>query len=118
MTAKFWVGAQSDAELEPKHIGQTIMLEHFSYVGGSDRDQTYALNVHVGILAGFTEMRGRGVYRLEEIGYQGDGRIEYPDLSLHDSLTLVVVFQDGAEINVREKDFGSVWIHDTKEATR
>lgn len=114
---KFWIGPHGDDELQPEHLGRTLMLEHFSHVGSGPTGRTYSLNVHVGILAGFTEQRGRGVYGLGDVGYQGDGRIEYPDLSLHDQLTLVIVFEDGNQITIREKDFASVWIHD-KEVTQ
>lgn len=119
MTAKFWVGAQGDAELEPKHIGRIVMLEVFSPNHSKETEsREFALNVHVGELAGYTEIRGRGSYGIGEVGYQSDGAIEYPDLSMHEGLSLRVLFVDGRKIDISEEVFASVWIHDAKEATR
>lgn len=116
MSAKFWIGAQGDAELEPEHIGRIVMLEVFSPSHGKRTDsRDYVLNVHVGELAGYTEIRGRGTYRMSEIGYQSDGVIEYPDLSVHEAFSLRVIFTDGRAIDVHEEAFASVWLAPTKE---
>lgn len=114
--AAFWLGHEGALELE--HIGRLITVDLYAAIPfGATKDTTQLeMTTYMGRLAGFTESRGRATYGRDDLGYQGDGVMQYPDLSVHsDKYVVNILLDDGRTFTVHDKDYANIYMPEVKD---
>lgn len=116
---RFWLGHESTLELE--QIGRLITVDLYAVARfGTTKDVTQLeMKTYMGRLAGFTESRGMATYGRDDLGYQGDGVMQYPDLSMHsDKYVIDILLDDGRTFTVRDEDYAYIYMPEVKEAQK